>query len=48
MPKVGNKHFSYSPKGVKAAQAYAMKDMKDMKMDAKMMNASKPVKTKKK
>ena len=45
MPKVGNKQFSYSPKGVKAAKAYAMKDMK---MDAKTMNASKPLKAKKK
>ena len=25
MPKVGKKHFSYSPKGRKAAKAYAKK-----------------------
>ena len=27
MPKVGKKHFSYSPKGRKAAKAYAKKKL---------------------
>jgi len=30
MPKVGNKHFSYSPKGRAAAKAYAKKTGKKM------------------
>lgn len=44
MPKVGNKHFSYSPKGVKAAKSYAMKEKTEMET----MKGSKPVKAKKK
>tara|TARA_Y100000310_G_scaffold314070_1_gene363114 strand:+ start:276 stop:422 length:147 start_codon:yes stop_codon:yes gene_type:complete len=32
MPKVGNKHFSYSSKGKKAAQAYAKRTGKAVRM----------------
>ena len=31
MPKVGNKHFSYSDKGKKAAQAYAKRTGKTVR-----------------
>jgi|TARA_R110002051_G_scaffold9652_2_gene37450 hypothetical protein len=31
MPKVGNKHFSYTSKGKKAAQSYAKKTGKKVK-----------------
>lgn len=36
MPKVGNKHFSYTAKGEKAAKAYAKKTGKKM-ISKKMM-----------
>jgi hypothetical protein len=32
MPKVGNKHFSYSKKGKQAAKSYAKKTGKPLKM----------------
>lgn len=35
MPKVGSKKFSYSPKGQKAARAYARKLGKSVKMSKK-------------
>ena len=31
MPKVGNKHFAYSPKGKKAAKSYAKKTGKKVR-----------------
>ena len=35
MPKVGLKHFSYTPKGKKAAEAYAKKVSKPIKAKKK-------------
>ena len=32
MPRVGNKHFSYTKKGKKAAKEYAKKTKKKIKM----------------
>tara|TARA_R100001443_G_scaffold106923_1_gene116497 strand:- start:397 stop:510 length:114 start_codon:yes stop_codon:yes gene_type:complete len=35
MPRVGNKHFSYSEKGMKAAKKYAKKTGKKIKKKKK-------------
>lgn len=39
MPKVGSKHFAYTPKGKKAAKSYAKKTGQKMMMSPKAMGS---------